>query len=70
MARTMLIASGRPRNFWAEAVNTTCYILNCVLIRPITSKTPYELFKGVKPNISYIVCLDVNALFILMENET
>ena len=24
-----------------------------MLIRPITSKTPYELFKGVKPNISY-----------------
>ena len=53
MARTMLIASGLPRNFWAEAVNTACYILNRVLIRPITSKTPYELFKGVKPNISY-----------------
>ena len=52
MARTMLIASGLPRNFWAEAVNTACYILNRVLIRPITSKTPYELFKGVKPNIS------------------
>ena len=30
-----------------------CYILNRVLIRPITSKTPYELFKGVKLNISY-----------------
>ena len=45
MARTMLIASGLPRNFWAEAVNIACYILNRVLIRPITSKTPYELFK-------------------------
>ena len=53
MARTMLIARGLPRNFWAGAVNTTCYILNRVLIRPITSKTPYEFFKGVKPSISY-----------------
>ena len=53
MARTMLIASGLPRKFWAEAVNTACYIVNRVLIRPITSKTPYELFKGIKPNISY-----------------
>ena len=53
MARTILIASGLPRNFWAEAVNTACYILNRVLIRPITSKTPCELFKGVKSNISY-----------------
>ena len=53
MARTMLIASCLPRNFWTEAINTACYILNRVLIRPITSKTPYELLKGVKPNISY-----------------
>ena len=53
MARTMLIASGLPRNFCVEAVNIACYIVNRVLIRPITSKTPYELFKGIKPNISY-----------------
>ena len=53
MARTMLIASGLPRNFWAEAVNTACYIINRVMIRPITNKTPYELFKGRKPNVSH-----------------
>ena len=53
MARTMLIASGLPRNFWAEAVNTACYILNRVSIRAMTDKTPYELLKGRKPNISY-----------------
>ena len=51
--RTMLIASGLSKDFWAEAVNTKCYILNRVLIRPLTSKTPYELFKVVKPNIFY-----------------
>ncbi|XP_021759157.1 uncharacterized protein LOC110724067 [Chenopodium quinoa] len=53
MARTMLISSRLPRNFWAEAVNTTCYILNRVSVRAITNKTPYELMKGRKPNISY-----------------
>ncbi|XP_021728379.1 uncharacterized protein LOC110695459 [Chenopodium quinoa] len=53
MARTMLISSGVPRNFWAEAVNTACYILNRVSVRAITNKTPYELIKGRKPNISY-----------------
>ena len=54
MARTMLIASGLPRNFWAEAVNTACYIINRVMIRPITNKTPYELMKGRKPNVSHL----------------
>jgi len=28
-------------------------VLNRVLIRPILKKTPYELFKGRKPNISH-----------------
>ncbi|KAK2396143.1 putative mitochondrial protein [Trifolium repens] len=39
--------------FWAEAVNTACYIHNGIYIRPILNKTTYELFKGRKPNISY-----------------
>ena len=39
--------------FLVEAVNTSCYILNRVLIRPSLDKTPYELWKNKKPNISY-----------------
>ena len=35
-------------------MSTTCYVLNWVLIRPILKKTPYELFKGRKPNISHL----------------
>ena len=44
MARTMLCEGNLPKYFWAEAVNTACYILNRVLIRPILKKTPYELW--------------------------
>ena len=39
--------------FCAEAVNTTNYVLNRCLIRPILERTPYELFTGKRPNISY-----------------
>ena len=46
MTRTMLITSGLPRNFWAETLNTSCYIINRCMIRPILNMTPYELFKG------------------------
>ena len=53
MARTMLCESNLPRYFWAEAINTVCYILNRTLIRPILKKTPYELWKERKPNIAY-----------------
>ena len=33
MVRTMLCESNLPRYFWAEAINTACYILNRTLIR-------------------------------------
>ena len=53
LARTMLNETNLPKYFWADAVNTACYVSNRVLIRPILKKTPYELFKWRKPNISY-----------------
>ncbi|KAL8121277.1 hypothetical protein AgCh_018136 [Apium graveolens] len=52
-ARTLLHESKLPRKYWAEAVHTSCYVLNRVLIRPILLKTPYELLKKMTPNISY-----------------
>jgi len=53
MARTMLHENNLAKHFWAEAVNTTCYVQNRIYIRPLLNKTTYELFKGRKPNISY-----------------
>ncbi|WJX83571.1 hypothetical protein P8452_66227 [Trifolium repens] len=53
MARTMMHETKLAKYFWAEAVNTACYIQNRIYIRPILNKTTYELFKGRKPNISY-----------------
>lgn len=50
--------------FWAEEVNTTCYIQNRISIRPISNKTPYELWRNRKPNITYFhpfgVCFMLN----------
>nr|KYP38726.1 Retrovirus-related Pol polyprotein from transposon TNT 1-94 [Cajanus cajan] len=53
LARTMLNETNLPKYFWADAINTACHVLNKVLIRPILKKTPYEIYKGKKPNISY-----------------
>ncbi|KAJ9541914.1 hypothetical protein OSB04_028420 [Centaurea solstitialis] len=52
-ARSMLIEARLPLQFWAEAVNTTCYTQNRSLIVKRFKKTAYELFKERKPNISY-----------------
>ena len=54
LARTMLSESSLPQYFWADAVSTSCYVMNRVLIRPILKKIPYELFNGRKPNISHL----------------
>ncbi|XP_075098950.1 uncharacterized protein LOC142175849 [Nicotiana tabacum] len=54
MGRTMLIASGLPKCFWAEAINTACYLLNRCMVRPILEKTSYELLRERKPNITHL----------------
>jgi len=53
MARTMINESNVEKYFWAEAINTSCYIINRVSIRNFLNKAPYELWKNKKPNISY-----------------
>ncbi|GJX45793.1 putative ribonuclease H-like domain-containing protein [Tanacetum coccineum] len=49
-ARTMLADSKLPTTFWAEAVNTACYVQNRVLVIKPHNKTPYELFLGYSTN--------------------
>ena len=43
MARAMLHNKDMARNFWREAVNTACHMVNRVYFGPSTKKTPYEL---------------------------
>ena len=54
MTRTMMITSKIANQFWAEAINTACYTINRCMTRPLLEKTPYELLKGRKPNISHL----------------
>ncbi|GKE45418.1 ribonuclease H-like domain-containing protein, partial [Tanacetum coccineum] len=53
-ARTMLANSKLPTTFWAEAVNTACYVQNKVLVIKPQNKTPYELFLGRKHALSFM----------------
>ncbi|GKD90571.1 retrovirus-related pol polyprotein from transposon TNT 1-94 [Tanacetum coccineum] len=50
----MLADSLLPTVFWAEAVNTTCYVLNRVLVTKPHNKTRYELIIGRPSSISFI----------------
>ncbi|GJS37507.1 putative ribonuclease H-like domain-containing protein [Tanacetum coccineum] len=53
-ATTMLADLFLPNTFWAEAVSTTCYVLNRVLVTKPQNKTPYELITGKIPIMNYI----------------
>jgi D-ribose pyranose/furanose isomerase RbsD len=45
-ARSMLHASGLPKELWAEACNTAVYIFNHTGPTPVEGKTPLELWTG------------------------
>ncbi|GKB96489.1 ribonuclease H-like domain-containing protein [Tanacetum coccineum] len=53
-ARTMIADSLLPTVFWAEAVNTACYVLNRVLVTKPHNKTSYELIISRAPSISFM----------------
>nr|GEZ88560.1 ribonuclease H-like domain-containing protein [Tanacetum cinerariifolium] len=50
----MLADAKLPVTFWAEAVNTACYVQNRVLVNKAHNKTPYELFNGRTPAIGFL----------------
>ncbi|GJR09866.1 putative ribonuclease H-like domain-containing protein [Tanacetum coccineum] len=53
-ARTMLADSLLPTTFWAEVINTTCYVQNRVLVTKPHNKTPYELLIGKTSNLDFV----------------
>jgi transposase InsO family protein len=53
MARCLMLQSGLPPSFWAEAVNTANYIRNRCPSKSLGGRTPYEVWTGKKPNVSH-----------------
>ncbi|GJY20196.1 putative ribonuclease H-like domain-containing protein [Tanacetum coccineum] len=64
--RTMLADSLLPTTFWAEAVNTDCYVQNRVLVTKPHNKTPYASFMGF---IVYQMDLKSAFLYGIIEEE-
>ncbi|KAJ9566734.1 hypothetical protein OSB04_002700 [Centaurea solstitialis] len=53
MVRTMMCHSSLPVSFWGHALETAAHILNRAPTKSV-EKTTYELWKGKKPNISFL----------------
>ncbi|KAL8096387.1 hypothetical protein AgCh_037375 [Apium graveolens] len=54
MARNMLKTMSMPSEFWGEATRHAVYLLNRLPTRALTKKTPYEVWKNRKPNVSHV----------------
>ena len=53
-ARTLMIEKNVDLKYWKEAISTIVHTLNWVQLKKDTNKTPYELWYGYKPNVSYL----------------
>jgi hypothetical protein len=52
--QSMLKAMGVPARFWGEAVSTAVYLLNRSPTKSVDGKTPFEVWYGYKPDVSYL----------------
>ena len=52
--RSMLHATGLPAKFWGDAVMTAVYLCNRLPTRALNGVTPYEAWRGEKPDLSHL----------------
>lgn len=52
--RCLLIESGLPKKFWAEAANTAIYLINRTPCKVLNNISPEEVWSGKKPNLKYL----------------
>lgn len=65
--KKIMTASNLENIFWAKVMSTACYIMKICVSRSILEKTPYELLKGRKTNISQFRHFIAAVLYITME---
>ena len=52
--RSMLSIAGIGQEFWAEVVDTTCYLVNQSPTSTLIDKIPQEVWTGKKPSIKHL----------------
>ena len=53
-ARSMLSSAGIGQEFWVEAVETTCYLVNWSSKLALIDKNPQEVWTSKKPSIKHL----------------
>ena len=67
-ARTVMIEKNVAIKYWKETISTTIHTLNRVQLKKDKNKTPYELWYGCKPNVSFLKAFG-NKCYILKESR-
>jgi hypothetical protein len=50
----MLQIAHLSNSYWAEAIQTACYLQNCFYTSALTQATPFELWTSLKPDLSHL----------------
>ena len=70
-ARSMLSGVRLGHKFWAEAMETTCYLVNRSPSSTLEDKTPQEVWTGKKPSLSHMRVFGCDAyVHVLKEKRT
>lgn len=54
MTRSVLKHMNVPNKYWGEAVRHATYLINRLATRSLDGKTPYEVLRSRKPNVSHL----------------
>ena len=67
----MLSGAGLGQEFWAEPVDTACYLVNRSPSSALEDKTPQEVWTGKKPSLSHLRVFGCDAyVHVPKENRT
>lgn len=61
--------AGVPPIFWAEAINTACYIRNRYPTKALDGQVPHRLWTGKKPTMIYMQPFGIKAFVLLKKNK-
>ena len=67
--RCLLAEAGLSPHYWVEAAAIHTYLYNRTISSALKNKTPYELFTGIKPDVSHLRIFG-SVCFCLIHNRT
>ena len=53
-SRSMLSDANLSHDYWAEVVDTTCYVVKKSLTSTLVDKTLYEAWDGKRPSLAHL----------------